>query len=209
MKSHEEVSALTSHNDVRKMGNSLADAQATEGVRRSAKGQRLAVPLPVSAAYGAHPTAQGSADMEWRIHAPSKLRPPRALHPRMEQLLRESPETGIVLVPLHLGMCHPRLEACPRCERHEEVTTRYRCPCHRAKWRRALHAVSPPWRLHGGLALRIISGVPRLRTCIAEEGEGTHDWAAVSADHVHVLAALQVVEFRQWASIVRFFAHDR
>ena len=196
MKSHQEVSALTSHNDVRKMGNMLTDAQAMEAVDRSAKGQRLAVPLPLSAMYGARPTAQGSADMEWRIHAPSKWRTPRALHPRMEQLLRESPETGIVLVPLHLGMWYPRLKACPRCERHGEVATWYRCPCHTAKGRRALQGVSPPWRLHGGLTLRIMSGVPRSCTCIAEEGEGTHDWATVPPHHVHVPAALQVVEFR-------------
>ena len=38
VKSHQEVSALTSHNDVRKMGNILVDAQATEAVDRSAKG---------------------------------------------------------------------------------------------------------------------------------------------------------------------------
>ena len=38
VKSHQEVSALTSHNDVRKMGNILANAQATEAVDRSAKG---------------------------------------------------------------------------------------------------------------------------------------------------------------------------
>ena len=38
----------------------------------------------------------------------------------------------------------------------------------------------------GGMTLLIISGVPRSRTCIPEEGEGTHDWAAVPADHVHV-----------------------
>ena len=106
---------------------------------------------------------------------PQRRRPPRALHPQMEQLPRESPETGIVLVPLHLGMWYLRLEACPRCERHEEVTTRYRCPCHRANWRRALQVVSPPWRLHGGMTLCIISGVPRSRTCVAEEGEGTHN----------------------------------
>ena len=81
VKSHQEVSALTSHNDVRKMGNILANAEATEAVNRSAKGQRLAVPLPLLATYGARPTAQGSANMEWRIHALSKWRPPRALHP--------------------------------------------------------------------------------------------------------------------------------
>ena len=90
VKSTQEVSTLTSHNNVRKMGNILAHAQATEAVDRSAKGQRLAVPLPLSATYGASPTTRGSAEMEWRIHAPSKWRPPRALHPRMEQLLRES-----------------------------------------------------------------------------------------------------------------------
>ena len=98
--------------------------------------------------------------------------------------------------PTGVGMWHPRLEACPRSERHEEVTTRHRCPCHRAKWWRALQALSLPWRLHGGMTLRIISRVPKSRTCIPEEGEGTHDWAAIPADHVHVPAALQAVEFR-------------
>ena len=102
----------------------------------------------------------------------------------------------------------PRLEACPCCERHEEVTTRYKCPCHKPKWRRALHAVDPPWRLHRGTSLRIISGVPRSRTCIAAEGEGTHDWVAVPADHVHGPAAMQEVEFRQWATIVQLFVTD-
>ena len=86
------------------------------------------MPLPLPATYGARPTAYGSADMEWRIHTPSKWRLPWALHPRMEQLLRESLETGILLVPLHLGMWHPRLEACPRCERHKEVTNEV---CHK------------------------------------------------------------------------------
>ena len=63
-KSHQEVSALTSHNDVQKMGNILADAHATEAVDKSAKGQRMAVPLPLLSSYGARPMAQGSADME-------------------------------------------------------------------------------------------------------------------------------------------------
>ena len=79
VKSHQEVSALANQGDARKMGNILADGQATEAVARSAKGQRLAVPMPLSATYGAPPTTQGSTDMEWRIHAPSKWRPPRAL----------------------------------------------------------------------------------------------------------------------------------
>ena len=89
VKSHQEVSALTSHSEVRKVGKIMADAQATEAVDRSAKGQRLAVPLPLLATYGARPTVRGSLDMEWRIHAPSNWRPPRALHPGMEQLLRD------------------------------------------------------------------------------------------------------------------------
>ena len=36
---------------------------------------------------------------------------------------------------------------------------------------------------------------------------GTHDCGL--ADHVHVPAALQAVEFRQWAAIVQFFATDQ
>ena len=67
LKSHQEVPPLTSHNDVQKMGNILADTQATEAVDRSARGPRLAVPLPRSATYGARPTAQGLADGGWRI----------------------------------------------------------------------------------------------------------------------------------------------
>ena len=127
----------------------------------------------------------------------------------MEQFLREYPETEILLVLLNLGTWCPHLQACPRFERHEELTTRYRYLCHRAKWRRALQAVSLPWRLHGGMTRHTISGVPRSRTCIAEEGEGMHDYATVLADHVHVLVALQAVEFRQWAAIVHFFACDK
>ena len=57
-----------------------------------------------------------------------------------------------------------------------------------------------------GLTLRVICGVPRSHKCIAEEGEGTHDCAAVAADHVQVPAALQALDFRQWAAIVQFFA---
>ena len=51
----------------------------------------------------------------------------------------------------------------------------------------------------------MLSGVPRSRTCIAAEGEGTHDWAAVPHDPVYVPPALQGVAFRKWARIVRAF----
>ena len=65
VKSHQEVPAPVTEGDVRKMGNILADAQATEAVATRARGHCMAVPLPLPATYGARPTAQGSADMEW------------------------------------------------------------------------------------------------------------------------------------------------
>ena len=71
-----------------------------------------------------------------------------------------------------------------------------------------LYTVRLPWRLHGGTAMRIVSGVPWSHTCVAEESEGTHYRAAVPVDHVHVLAALPAAEFRQWAAIVQFFTTD-
>ena len=95
-------------------------------------------------------------------------------HPKVEQLLRELPKTGILLVLAHLEMWHPRLEARPQCERHEEVTTRYKCPCRRAKWQSAPRAVDVPWSLQKRASLRIISGVPQSHTCIAAQGEGTY-----------------------------------
>ena len=67
----------------------------------------------------------------------------------MEQLLREDPEVGITLVPVHPGMWHPVITVCPRCDHHEEVTTRLRCPCQQPRWRRALGKavaeVEAPW----------------------------------------------------------------
>ena len=205
VKSHQEAGGLVTDSAVRIMGNVLADAQATEAVARSARGDRLAVPLQVPPTYGVRPTPGGTERLEWPIHEPDRWRPPRSIHPRMKQLLQEEPEVGVTLVPLHLGMWHPLLKACPRCEHHEEVATRYRCPCQRSRWKRALAQVEPPWRLHGGATLRVLSGVPRSKTCIAAAGEGTHDWAAVPHDHVFVPPAVQGVEFRKWARIVRAF----
>ena len=190
------------------MDNVPADARATEAVNRSARGQRVAVPLPLQPTYGAHPMSRRVPDMEWRIHEPQKWRPPPNLHPRMEQLLRESPETGIQLLPMHLGMWHPILKVCPHCEDHKEVTTRLGACATSPDGARPLHAVEPLWRLHRGASLRIISGVLRLRSCIAAEGKGTHNWAAVPRDQVHPLAAMQVIEFRHWATIVRSFVAD-
>ena len=84
----------------------------------------MAVPLPLQTMYGAHLIAKDGLVMEWRIHEPSKWRPAGALNPRMQHVLWEYPRTEVLLVPLHLGMWHPHLEAYPRCERHEELTTR-------------------------------------------------------------------------------------
>ena len=138
VKSHQEAGGLVTDSAIRIMGNVLADAQATEAVARSARGDRLAVPLQVPPTYGVRPTPGGTERLEWPIHEPDRWRPPRSIHPRMKQLLQEEPEVGVTLVPLHLGMWHPLLKACPRCEHHEQVTIRYRCPCQRSRWKRAL-----------------------------------------------------------------------
>ena len=45
VKSHQEAGGLVTDSAVRIMGNIMADAQATEAVARSARGDRLAVPL--------------------------------------------------------------------------------------------------------------------------------------------------------------------
>ena len=62
------------------------------------------MPLQLQPTFEVRPTVEGAAKMEWRIHAPQKWRPPLAIHPRMVQLLRGNPETGMALVPLHLGV---------------------------------------------------------------------------------------------------------
>ena len=44
--------------------------------------------------------------------------------------------------------------------------------------------------------------------CIAAEGAGTHDLAAVPGEHVSPPRAMQIVEFRQRVEIVRSFIAD-
>ena len=88
-------------------------------------------------------------------------------------------------------------------QRGSDVVERERCPCQRPQWRRAASEVAAPWRLHGEASLRTISGVPRSTTCIAAEGEGTHDWAAAPGEHEIPPPAMQILE--QWAGLVRSF----
>ena len=140
---------------------------------------------------------------------PSKWRPPRALHPRMEQLLRESPEWGYCWCRYTWGRGTCAWRHAPAVK-----GTRKLQPGADA---RAIEpsggGPSTQWIRHGdcrggGALLRIISGVPQSHICIAAEGEGMHDWVAVPVDHVHVPATMQEVEFRHWATIVRFFVTD-
>ena len=87
VKSHHEAGSLVTDKAVRVMGNILADAQETEVVARSARGDKLAVPLPVPPTYGVRPTEGGTERLEWPIHEPDRWRPPRSIHPSMRQLL--------------------------------------------------------------------------------------------------------------------------
>ena len=86
---------------------------------------------------------QSMSDTEWRIHEPKQWKVPPALHPRMEQLVREFCEKGILHVPMHSGILQPVKEACPRSEHHIEDTTRFVCLCHGPSWRRA-HTIDLP-----------------------------------------------------------------
>ena len=89
------------------MGYVLADTQATTmttAVMRSAEIARMAVPLQAPQTHGLLPRGGRQEHMERHIHDPEKWRPPRALHPCMEQLLPEEPKVGLDLVPLHLGI---------------------------------------------------------------------------------------------------------
>ena len=62
------------------------------------------------------------------------------------------------------------------------------------------------WRLMEGPPLHICSGT----TCIAAEGEGVHDGAAVPRQHVRLPPPVVLVEVRHWAEAVWHYArHDR
>ena len=143
--------------------------------------------------------------LQWRIHTPEHWREPRGLHPRMEELLKEFQEEILTTVPLHLDMWHPTLQACGRCEKKEEATTRFRCPCFRARWKEAIHQQGGNWWVHDGKELRVSSKYPTSATIIAAAGEGSHDWAAVPRLGSGQHPALEWVEIRSWARVVRQF----
>ena len=127
------------------------------------------------------------------------------MHPRMEGMLKEFRGELLTTVPMHLGMWHPTLQACGSCEKKEEATARFHCPCCRAKWREAIHLQGGQWWVHEGGVLKISSKYPTSRTIIAAEGEGTHDWAAVPRPGSEPHPALERVEIRSWARVVRQF----
>jgi hypothetical protein len=204
-----ETEATTAQSDKERRieGNEMADEGAKHGARMSAEGKRASLPMDIEEAYGVYKKngGQGRPELQWRIHKPEHWREPRRLHPRMEELLKEFPGEILTTVPLHLEMWHPTLQACGRCEKKEEATTRFRCPCFRATWREAVHLQGRKWWVHDGSELRISSRYPTSSTTIAAEGEGTHDWAAVPREGSEQHAALERVEIRSWARVVRQF----
>ena len=149
-----EAAKVQSDKERRVQGNDLADEGAKYGARMSAEGKRASLPMDIEEAYGVYKKngGQGRPELQWRIHKPEHWREPRRLHPRMEELLKEFPGEMLTTVPLHLEMWHPTLQACGRCERKEEATTRFRCPhCGhespdsdktREHWRQTGHYVS-------------------------------------------------------------------
>ena len=135
----------------------------------SAEGKRASLPMDIEEAYRVYKKGGGPGRpvLQWRIHTPEHRREPRGLHPRMEELLKEFPEEILTTVPMHLDMWHPTLQACGRCEKKEEATTWFRCPCFRARWKEAIHEQGGNWWVHEGKELKVSSKYPTSTTIIA------------------------------------------
>ena len=95
----------------------------------------------------------------------------------------------ILLVPLHLGMA-PASGGMPPLRTAQGSNDAVQMPVPQAQVEEGPPRSGPAMEATRGALLHIINGVPRSHTCIAVEGEGTHDYAAIPADHVHVLAAM-------------------
>ena len=186
-------------------GNELADQGAKRGAQISAEGNRASLPMEIEEAYEVYKKngGLGRPELQWRIHTPEHWREPRKMQPRMEEMLKEFPSEILTTVPMHPGMWHPTLQACGRCERKEEATTRFRCPCFRARWRGAIHQQGGKLWVHEDSELKVSSKYPTSKTIIAAEGAGTHDWAAVPRPGSEQHPALERVEVRSWARVVR------
>ena len=131
----------------------------------------MALPLSWGVAYGSR-SADGPGKLGWSIHQPGYWRPPRPLHPWFEEQLAAYPEDALVLAPLHLGEWNPPLRVCGRCQHKEEATSRFRCACHRDRWREAALAATGHWRVLDGEALLVVSNVPGSRTCLVHTDAG-------------------------------------
>ena len=123
VKSHHKVSSVVPEGDIHKMGNNLADAWATDAVRRSACSEWVAVLLQLQPTFGVRPTVHGAAEMESRVHSYTN-------GDRHEPSIQEwcsfyarTPKQGWRLCRCTLVCGTSPLQACPRCDRHEEVST--------------------------------------------------------------------------------------
>ena len=114
--------------------------------------------------------------------APGSWRPPRQMDSWFEEQLTAYPEDALTLAPLHLGEWQPPLQACGRCQHKDETTSRFRCPCHRERWQTAAQAAGGHWRIPDGNIVLVVSNLPGSRTCLGEQGRGTHDWALSHGD---------------------------
>ena len=56
------------------------------------------------------------------------------------------------------------------CQHKEEATSRFRCACHRDRWRLATLVAGGHWRVPDGEALLVVSNLPGSRTCLGEQG---------------------------------------
>ena len=135
-------------------------------------------------------------------------RPPRQMDSWFEEQLTAYPEDALTLAPLHLGEWHPPLLACGRCQHKDKATSRSRCPCHRERWRTAARAAGGHQRIPDGDILLVVSNLPGSRTCLGEQGRGTHDWAAVPWGQYVAPQVVAVLEFQRWAQVVRRFVED-
>ena len=191
VRGHVEASNDDADYERRGQGNAWAGGYAEVAARKSARGHRVALPLSLGAAYGSS-RADGPWKMEWRIHRPGYRRLLRHMDSCVEEQLTAYPEDALTLAPLHLGEWHPPLQACGRCQHRDKATSRFRCPWER--WRTAARAAGGHWRILDGDIVLVVSNLPGSRTCLGEQGRGTHDWAAIPwGQHVapHVVAVLE------------------
>jgi hypothetical protein len=192
----------------RRESNTRADTLAKAGALKSSRGVRTILPVDMGDLYALMSNGRIVPRARWPPRDPTHLKPRQEVGEHHRSRKKEFPKESLTLMPLDLGMWHPRQTPCSKCE-HQGVGQRYKCECQVPRWKWAMDKSIPNWRIHrhdrtdGVWRIQVSVRISNVKWILGDGGD--YDWGASPTSIDSAQRDRQV--FKGWAAIiVRFQA---